>query len=132
MITNFVIKKLLSYEVNIQGLILREERQRKTQRELAFDVPSDCGRRGQTVQLQDGYSAPLVGCEKQPGIGKECGSAENQYRHRPYSCGRKPPLSGADADGRLCYHRKTEKRLPRNRSEAGNLAETLRAAQRRI
>lgn len=27
---------------------------------------------------------------------------------------------------------KTEKRLPRNRSEAGNLAETLRAAQRRI
>ena len=39
MITNFVIKKLLSYEVNIQGLILREERQREAQRQPAFDVP---------------------------------------------------------------------------------------------
>ena len=65
-------------------------------------------------------------------LGKSVEAQKINIAIDPYSCGRKPPLSGADADGRLCYRRKTEKRLPRNRSEAGNLAETLRAAQRRI
>jgi len=46
--------------------------------------------------------------------------------------GHKPPLSGTDADGRLCYRYQTEKCLPRNRGKAGNAVEAVRTAQRRI
>ena len=37
-----------------------------------------------------------------------------------------------DADGRVCYRRQVERRLSRYRRQAGNLTETLRAAQRRV
>lgn len=72
------------------------------------------GRRSETIQLQNGRSAPPMGCEEQPSAGKECESAENQSRNRQNPCGRKPPLSGTDADGRLCYRHQVEKRLSRN------------------
>ena len=51
-------------------------------------------------------------------------------RHHP--CGGKPPLSRVNADGRLCYRRQTQRRLSRYRRQAGNFAETVRAAQRRV
>lgn len=48
------------------------------------------------------------------------------------SCGGKPPLSRADADGRVCYRRQVERYLSRYRCQAGNLAEAVRTAQRRV
>ena len=37
-----------------------------------------------------------------------------------------------EAQRRLCYRRQTQRRLSRYRHQAGNLAEAVRAAQRRV
>ena len=68
----------MSYAKYIQGLILREERQREAERQPASDVPYHGGRRDQTVQLQDGHSPAVVGREDGSCFGQERRSAENQ------------------------------------------------------
>ena len=51
---------------------------------------------------------------------------------KQFSCKMDVPLSGTDADGRICYCRQTQGCLSRYRCQAGNPAKTLRAAQHRI
>ena len=68
---NFVTKNRVYYAKHVSGLILREERQRPSQRRSAFDVPSYSRWRGQTIQLQNGRSSASVGREERPGDGQE-------------------------------------------------------------